>query len=236
MFLVEFMQHSIDYEGNMTITRAIIVLRDLVGLSFRRIAREVYGSDESKYILKVYGLYIKATRYTRNNSSVELGITVDGGITPSRSRGFEPTVRLGTMPRRTRRILMDKRERHKEELLRLLEIVYDQLGLAGYDQSRQLLFGLNAFGNKILENLDLDKVYADYKKDGRTSIHIDALAFLYVTYYIATYGTRYSILMPRIWEWILNILPKRSREKKLQQIKSRIKELLPKALDLVLRS
>ena len=231
--------NSLGYGNDMaTITGAIVVLRDVVGLSWNAIAREVYGSSEPRLVLKAYGLYYKAKSggSGRNSVSKDPGIVVDDGIVPDHNDTAPPTTRLGTMSRKRKRILMNRRERHREELLRLLEIVYDQLGLAEYDQSRQLLFGLNAFGSKILENLDLDKVYADYKRDGRASIHVDALAFLYVTYYVTTYGTRYSVLMPRIWEWILGILPKRGREKRLQQIKVKIKELLPRVLDLVLRT
>ncbi len=238
------------YSGDGVLGRAleVVVLRDVVGLSWRTIARMVYPReyrvDPDRTVLKIRGMY--ATYSRRYNVSCDSVITSDGVITvvsDSRPRLYDGDPRdlnismsLGTESFRRSRRFLDQCGRHREELLQLLRIVYDRVGISSFDRERVFLMGLIGFGRKFLELVDLSRANADIKNDVVYSAHSEALAYVYVVFYVATYGTQYMHYMPRVWRFILDVLPrKRNREKKLREVREKIKEMLPKALDIILR-
>ncbi len=219
----------------------IIFLRDHMGFSWRTIAKIIYpreyNKNPDKTVLKVRGMY--TTYSKRYNVPKDHVITFPCVITlyDGDPRDLNITTEYGAASSRViRRIGMDRVERHKEELLQLLKIVYDITGISRFDVRRTFLMGLLNIGRALLGLVDLNVANADIKNNIVNSVHAEALAYVYVVFHIATYGTPYSQYMTRVWSWILSTLPKkkRIRERKISSVRKKITEILPKAIPLVL--
>ena len=115
----------------------------------------------------------------------------------------------------------DRKERHKYELLQLIDWFYNEIGLSKYDEDNHWLFSLHKIAGYVIKHVDLDKANAQYiRNNAKRSVSAPALAFVYVTFELALTNTPFYHLMRDVWRLILEMLPaqRKRRERKLEDL------------------
>ena len=127
----------------------------------------------------------------------------------------------------------DKEERHRYELLELIDWFYNKINLDKYDEDKYWLFNLHKTASIVLQHVNLSKANAQYiNNSAKRSVSASALAFVYVTFELTLNNTTLYNLMRSVWNTILEVLPnqKKRRERKLKELISEIERLESKVV------
>ncbi len=231
----------------MSIARHIWYLREELGLSYRQIARIVYGRTDSLTILKVNGIY--KTYMRRYNASKINVITKHGVITGDNiadtvnyysldkvleDHSISFIGNLAEERKRLARLLKHVKDPGKRrevyrrinrvKLLELVFIVYDIIGLSQYDPARMYLSALYSVAKKLVDRVDLDRDGVKRISNSIRYLNGEASAFLYIVYFTVLHNTPYNHLLDKINEIIYSLTSEKHRSRKIEKIKKIITE------------
>ena len=219
------------------ILQEVIILREYLGLSWWHIAKQVCKCNErqriAKTALSLYGRY-KRYRYKQqerkeydNKENMQDRDQYTGH--PGFQHLSQVSVRLLPASYRDLKLAAGSREeRHKWELLELVDYFYNKINLSAHDPERVWLAGLHKHALLVMQHINLGKANAQHlNSEGRKSASVEALAFIYVVFELTLSNTPFYHKLRELWLVILSFMPeqRRRRERKIRELITRIAEL-----------
>lgn len=219
----------------------VAALHEYLNLSFWQIAKlfcnKCTRDQVARKALSLYGQYKNyKKRVEKNNNSEEMKYANEENMQFEHDFSMlqhSNVMLLHNSYKNLKIRARNREERHKYELLELIDWFYNKVGLDKYDEDRYWLFNLHKTASIVLQHVDLTKANAQYINNSvKRSVSASALAFVYVVFELTLNNTTLYNLMRKVWSTILEILPnqKRRRERKLNELIHEIERLESKVV------